>query len=369
MILQKLSILNYKNIKAAELDLSPGLNCLVGPNGAGKTNAIDAVHYLSFCRSALCAVDSQVMRHGEDFFMLEGRYQTDGGEPLSVYCGMKRGTKKHFKRDGKEYRRLSEHIGLVPLVSVSPADSLLIDGGSEERRRLMDIVISQYDRAYLDALARYSKALAQRNAMLRAEAEPDPELIGILEEQMAAEGEAIFARREAFVEELVPAFQHYYSVISSGRESVGIAYESHCWRGPLLDVIRRDRAKDRAVGYSLHGIHRDDLAFTLGGHPMKREGSQGQGKTFVVALKLAQFGFLSRTASRTTPLLLLDDVFDKLDAARVERIVALVSGEGFGQIFMTDTNREHLDGILRICSHDYKIFRVSDGEIKEGGDV
>lgn len=369
MILQKLSILNYKNIKAAELELSPGLNCLVGPNGAGKTNAIDAVHYLSFCRSALCAVDSQVMRHGEDFFMIEGRYQTDGGEPLTVYCGMKRGTKKHFKRDGKEYRRLSEHIGLVPLVSVSPADSLLIDGGSEERRRLMDIVISQYDRAYLDALARYSKALAQRNAMLRAEAEPDPELLGILEEQMAAEGEAIFARREAFVAELVPAFQHYYSVISSGRESVGIAYESHCRRGPLLDVIRRDRAKDRAVGYSLHGIHRDDLAFTLGGHPMKREGSQGQGKTFVVALKLAQFGFLGRTASHTTPLLLLDDVFDKLDAARVERIVALVSGQGFGQIFMTDTNREHLDGILRICSHDYKIFRVSDGEIKEGGDV
>lgn len=369
MILQKLSILNYKNIKAAELELSPGLNCLVGPNGAGKTNAIDAVHYLSFCRSALCAVDSQVMRHGEDFFIIEGRYQTDGGEPLTVYCGMKRGTKKHFKRDGKEYRRLSEHIGLVPLVSVSPADSLLIDGGSEERRRLMDIVISQYDRAYLDALARYSKALAQRNAMLRAEAEPDPELLGILEEQMAAEGEAIFARREAFVAELVPAFQHYYSVISSGRESVGIAYESHCRRGPLLDVIRRDRAKDRAVGYSLHGIHRDDLAFTLGGHPMKREGSQGQGKTFVVALKLAQFGFLGRTASHTTPLLLLDDVFDKLDAARVERIVALVSGQGFGQIFMTDTNREHLDGILRLSSHDYKIFRVSDGEIKEGGDV
>lgn len=369
MILQKLSILNYKNIKAAELELSPGLNCLVGPNGAGKTNAIDAVHYLSFCRSALCAVDSQVMRHGEDFFMIEGRYQTDGGEPLTVYCGMKRGTKKHFKRDGKEYRRLSEHIGLVPLVSVSPADSLLIDGGSEERRRLMDIVISQYDRAYLDALARYSKALAQRNAMLRAEAEPDPELLGILEEQMAAEGEAIFARREAFVAELVPAFQHYYSVISSGRESVGIAYESHCRRGPLLDVIRRDRAKDRAVGYSLHGIHRDDLAFTLGGHPMKREGSQGQGKTFVVALKLAQFGFLGRTASHTTPLLLLDDVFDKLDAARVERIVALVSGHGFGQIFMTDTNREHLDGILRLSSHDYKIFRVSDGEIKEGGYV
>ena len=173
MILQKLSILNYKNIKAAELSLSPGMNCFIGSNGAGKTNVIDAVYYLSFCRSALCAVDSQVMRHGEAFFMLEGSYQTDGGDPLSVYCGMKRGTKKHMKRDGKEYRRLSEHIGLVPLVSVSPADSLLIDGGSEERRRLMDIVISQYDRAYLDSLGRYNKALAQRNAMLRADAEPD----------------------------------------------------------------------------------------------------------------------------------------------------------------------------------------------------
>ena len=170
MILQKLSILNYKNIKAAELSLSPGMNCFIGSNGAGKTNVIDAVYYLSFCRSALCAVDSQVMRHGEAFFMLEGSYQTDGGDPLSVYCGMKRGTKKHMKRDGKEYRRLSEHIGLVPLVSVSPADSLLIDGGSEERRRLMDIVISQYDRAYLDSLGRYNKALAQRNAMLRADA-------------------------------------------------------------------------------------------------------------------------------------------------------------------------------------------------------
>lgn len=369
MILKKLSILNYKNIRAAELSLSPGINCLIGPNGAGKTNVIDAVHYLSFCRSAQCAVDSQVMRHGEAFFMLEGTYLTDGGEPLAVYCGMKRGSKKHFKRDGKEYRRLSEHIGLVPLVSVSPDDSLLISGGSEERRRLMDIVISQYDRAYIDALGRYAKALAQRNAMLRAEAEPDPELMGILEEQMAAEGEAIFARRDAFVGELEPVFRRFYDDISSGREDVGLTYESHCRRGPLLDVIRRDRAKDRVVGYSLHGVHRDDLTFTLAGHPMKREGSQGQSKTFAIALKLAQFEFLRRTPSRATPLLLLDDIFDKLDAARVERIVAIVSGEGFGQIFITDTNREHLDRILHLGSHDFKIFSVSDGEIKEVEDV
>ena len=369
MILQKLSILNYRNIKAASLGLSPRLNCFIGSNGAGKTNAIDAVYYLSFCRSAQCPVDSQVITHGQDFFVIEGSYLNDGGEPLALYCGMKRGTKKHFRRDKKEYRRLSEHIGLVPLVSVSPGDTLLIDGGSEERRRLMDMVISQYDRSYIDSLSRYAKALQQRNAMLKAEAEPDPELIGIWEEQMAAEGEAIFARREAFVRELVPVFNRYYDEIAGGRESVGVEYESHCRRGPLLEVIRRDRAKDRIVGYSLHGVHRDDLVFTLGGHPMKREGSQGQSKTFVVALKLAQFDFLRRTASRTTPLLLLDDIFDKLDAARVERIVGLVAGDGFGQIFMTDTNREHLDRILRACADDYKIFRVAGGEITEEAHV
>lgn len=365
MILQKISIINYKNIKAASLQLSPGINCLIGHNGAGKTNVIDAVYYLSFCRSAQCPVDSQVITHGQDYFMIEGVYRSDDGEPIDVYCAMKRGFKKHFKRNKKEYRRLSEHIGLIPLVAVAPGDSLLIDGGSEERRRLMDVVISQYDRAYIDALGRYNKALAQRNAMLKAEAEPDSELLDILEEQMAAEGEAIAAAREAFVKELAPVFREFYADISSGRESVGIAYDTHCHRGSLLDVIRRDRAKDRAVGYSLHGIHRDDLGFTLGGHPMKREGSQGQSKTFVVALKLAQFDFLRRAASKDTPLLLLDDIFDKLDAARVERIVRIVGGDGFGQIFITDTNREHIDRILRGCSHDYNIYNVDNGEVKE----
>ncbi len=369
MILQKISIINYKNIKAAGLELSPRLNCFVGRNGAGKTNVVDAVYYLSFCRSAVCPADSQVIRHGEDFFVLEGSYATDSGEPLAVYCGMKRGVKKRFKRDGKEYRRLSEHIGLIPLVAVSPADTMLIDGGSEERRRLMDMVISQYDRPYIDSLARYGKALQQRNALLRAEAEPDPALLDVLEEQMAAEGEAVFARREAFVSELVPVFRRYYAEISSGRESVSLDYESHCRRGPLLDVIRRDRAKDRIMGYSLHGVHRDDLLFTMGGHPLRREGSQGQSKTFVVALKLAQFEFLRRRGTGTTPLLLLDDIFDKLDASRVERIVALVSGDGFGQIFITDTNRSHLDSILSSRSGDYKIFNVDGGEVTEGSHV
>ena len=358
MILEKLTILNYKNIGEVTLDFSPKVNCFIGHNGVGKTNVLDAIHYLSFCRSSISTTDSQVIRHGEEFFMLEGRYSTDESEPESVYCGMKRGTKKHFKRNGKEYRRLSEHIGLIPIVMVAPADNMIIDGLSEERRRLMDMVISQFDHAYIDHLSRYTKALQQRNSLLRQEAEPDASLLDVLEDQMGYEGECVFAAREAFVNELIPVFQHYYEAISGGCEQVGISYESHCRRGPLAEVIRRDRFKDRAVGYSLHGVHRDDLLFTLGDHQMKREGSQGQNKTFAVALKLAQFDFLKRTASRTTPLLLLDDIFDKLDSVRVERIVEIVSSSGFGQIFVTDTNRDHLDKILARCGGDYKIFEV-----------
>ena len=358
MILEKLTILNYKNIGEVTLDFSPKVNCFIGHNGVGKTNVLDAIHYLSFCRSSISNTDSQVIRHGEEFFMLEGRYATDEGEPEIVYCGMKRGTKKHFKRNGKEYRRLSEHIGLIPIVMVAPADNMIIDGQSEERRRLMDMVISQFDHAYIDHLSRYTKALQQRNSLFRQDEEPDASLLDVLEEQMGYEGECVFAAREAFVNELIPVFQRYYEAISGGREEVGISYESHCRRGPLCEVIRRDRFKDRAVGYSLHGVHRDDLLFTLGSHQMKREGSQGQNKTFAVALKLAQFDFLKRTASRTTPLLLLDDIFDKLDSDRVERIVEIVSASGFGQIFVTDTNRDHLDKILARSGGDYKIFEV-----------
>ena len=375
MILKRLSILNYKNIGEAQLELSPKMNCFIGRNGMGKTNVLDAVYYLSFCRSANNPIDSQVIRHDEPFCMLEGEYveeQGDGSEEatLVVSCGMKRGQKKHFKRNKKEYKRLSEHIGLIPLVVVSPADTLLIEGMSEERRRLMDMVIAQYDRSYIDALSRYNNALQQRNSLLRqAESStsgftPDETLMQLWEEQMAEAGEQLFRKRTAFVDELTPVFQEYYQHISGHQEQVGLQYVSHCQRGSLLDVIRRDRHKDLAVGYSLHGVHRDDLEFTLDGHPMKREGSQGQNKTFVIALKLAQFDFLRRTASQTTPLLLLDDIFDKLDAQRVEQIVRLVSSDSFGQIFITDTNRDHLDQILTGSTLDYRIFHVENGEIQ-----
>lgn len=372
MILKKLSILNFKNIREASLEFSPKFNCLLGDNGEGKTNLLDAVYFLSFCHSAFTSVDSHVVRHEADFFMIEGTYGSDAdaveeGENSEniIYCGMKRGTKKHFKRNKKEYKRLSQHIGLIPLIFVSPSDTSLITGGSEERRRLMDIVISQYDATYIDTLQRYNKALLQRNQLLKQEEEPDVTLMEVLEEQMAHEGEAIFQKRKAFVDELIPVFQSIYQTVSQDHEKVSLGYVSHCQRGPLLEVIQRDRHKDRIMGYSLHGIHRDELEMMLGDYNIRKEGSQGQNKTFVIALKLAQFSFLKKTCSATTPLLLLDDIFDKLDAKRVEQIVRLVSSPDYGQIFITDTNRNHLDLVLSASDYDFTLFNVKDGVIEK----
>lgn len=365
MILEKLSIVNYKNILDATLNLSAKINCFIGHNGAGKTNVLDAIYYLSFCRSAFTNVDATVISHGQEFAVLDGSYVNEREEPMYLSCGMKRGQKKHFKRDKKEYKRLSQHLGVVPLIFISPSDSLLIEGGSEERRRLMDVVIAQFDAQFVEALTNYNKALQQRNALLKQEQEPDAMLLDVLEQQMAYNGEFVYKKREAFIQEFMPEFQHNYERISGGREQVALKYVSHCQRGNLLEVIQRDRMKDRAVGYSLHGVHRDELELTLDGYPMKRVGSQGQNKTFALALKLSQFSFLKKTSTKTVPLLLLDDVFDKLDADRVEAMVRLVSEDDFGQIFMTDTNREHLDQILRHTHQPYKIFSVMGGEITE----
>ena len=408
MVLQHLSIVNYKNIAGAELQFSPKINCLIGNNGAGKTNVLDAIFFLSFCHSAYSNQDALAIRHDQEFLVLEGEYnkaphhseeksQISNLKPqtIKLFCGLKRGQKKHFKRDGKEYQRLSEHIGLIPLVMVSPQDILLIEGSSEERRRLMDQTIAQRDRTYIDALNRYNKALQQRNALLRDEEhEPDAQLMDLLEEEMARQGETVSARRSALVEALTPTFQQFYQTVSNGQEHVALSYVSHCQRGPLLDVIRRDRHKDRAVGYSLHGIHRDDLEILIDGHPMRREGSQGQQKTFVIALKLAQYLYLddsqpsqysqssqqpqspqSSQSSQSSqqpqspqssqhPILLLDDIFDKLDASRVEQIIRLVATQQFGQIFITDTNRDHLDQILAHGDCDYRLFHVADGVIE-----
>lgn len=364
MILKRLSVLNYKNLEQVELDFSTKLNCFFGQNGMGKTNMLDAVYYLSFCKSAANPIDSQNIRHEADFFVIQGFYEEEDGSPEEIYCGMKRRQKKQFKRNKKEYTRLSDHIGFLPLVMVSPADAELIAGGSEERRRFMDVVISQYDKEYLDALIRYNKALLQRNTLLKSEVPVEEELFLVWEEMMAQAGEQVFRKREAFIREFIPIFQSFYAYISQEKERVGLTYTSHARDASLLQVLQESRTRDRIMGYSLRGIHKDELNMMLGDYPIKREGSQGQNKTYLVALKLAQFDFLKRTG-HTVPLLLLDDIFDKLDALRVEQIVKLVAGDNFGQIFITDTNRGHLDNILQKVSSDYKMFRVEQGVVTE----
>ena len=363
MVIENLSVLNYKNIEQADLDFSGKINCFIGVNGMGKTNVLDAVYYLSFCKSHSNPIDAQVVRHGEEMFMLQGTYLSDNGSTERISCGIRVGHRKSFKRNGKEYKRLAEHIGFVPLVMISPSDTSLIMDGSEERRRFMDTVISQYDIQYLDALLHYGRALQQRNNLLKGEAEPDPDMLDIYEEAMAQSGEYIYAERKKFAERLQPIFQTMYGNIAQTDEHVGLDYASHCERGSLAEQLRSGRARERIVGYTLHGIHKDELPMTLNGFPLKREGSQGQCKTYLVALKLAQFFFLKQAGSGQTPLLLLDDVFDKLDSRRVEQIVRLVSHDDFGQIFITDTNREHLDSILRQADCDYKLFTVDNGVV------
>ena len=360
MILEKLSLINYKNIQTASLELSPKINCLIGQNGVGKTNVLDAIYFLSFTKSANNAIDSMNLRHGEEVMMVQGTYDLNGTDE-TVNCAMKLHLRKRLMRNKKEYKRLTEHIGLLPLIMVSPNDIFLVSGGSEERRKFIDGLISQLHPDYLHLLARYNQALIQRNKLLKQDEDPDITLMETYEEVMADAGEQIYALRKELIDEFIPVFQHYYQRIAGNGETVSLTYTSHCERGPLIDIIQRDRQKDRIIGYSLHGIHKDDLEMTLDGYPLKKEASQGQNKTYLVSLKLAQFEFLKRTGSHTTPLLLLDDIFDKLDANRVESIVNLVCDDHFGQIFITDTNRENLDMILQRTTNDYKIFTVKNG--------
>ncbi len=361
MVLDNISIYNYKNLRQVQVSFSPNINCFIGHNGEGKTNLLDAIYYLSFCRSSTNTLDRYVVTHGEEAFSLEGRYRHDSATE-TIHCACVIGRRKIVRRNGKAYQRLTEHIGLLPLILVTPQDALLVEAGSEERRRFMDVVIAQYDQQYVEALANYNKALQQRNALLRSEA-PDLSLMEILEDAMAENGMVIYRKRESFITEFIPSFQRIYATIAAGKESVEMHYLSHCQRGDLLTTIREHREKDLLLGHSLCGIHRDDLDLLLDGYSIKREGSQGQNKTLVLAMKLAQFAFLQRTISRTTPLLLLDDIFDKLDAQRVEQIVALVAADTYGQIFITDTNRDHIDTILAASQSDYRLFHVEQGVV------
>lgn len=359
MILKQLSIINFKNIAQVDLDFSDNINCFLGNNGMGKSNLLDAIYYLSFCKSFTHVVDSQNIRHGEDFFMLQGFYERNGADEV-LSCGIRRRQKKSFKRNKKEYERLSDHIGFAPLVMVSPADTSLIQGGSDERRRFIDIVISQWDKPYLETLIRYNKALEQRNTLLRQEV-ADPMLYEIWEEQMSHAAAVVYDTRRRFLETFIPVFNKFYNLIAGGSEHVALAYRSHLAEGDLLQQLATSRSRDLILGYTTKGIHRDDMEMTLDDYPMKRIGSQGQCKTYLIALKLAQYEFLSHNGN-TSPILLLDDLFDKLDAERVERIMQLVSSDIFGQIFITDTNREYLDRIVKRTTADHCLYSVVNGE-------
>lgn len=365
MYIQQLSLINYKNFDQADLSFSEKLNCFIGNNGVGKTNLLDAIYYLSFCKSYFTSIEGMNIKHDTDFFVIQGTYSRSGSTE-NIYCGLKKQKKKLFKRNDKAYKKLAQHIGLLPLVMVSPADINLIIGGSDERRRFMDGVISQYDKQYLDTLLKYNRVINQRNILLKQFAEKnyfDNDSLEIWDEQLAHYGSIISNKRKHFIEDFLPVFQNYYSSISEDKESVNLKYTTQLDNNDFLTLIAENRPKDRVVKYSTVGTHKDDLDFYLGNYSMRKLGSQGQQKTFLIALKLAQYAFIQKV-SGLKPILLLDDIFDKLDAHRVKQIIAITSSKEFGQIFVTDTNREHLDQIIQQVGTDYRIFAVENGTVE-----
>ena len=373
MNLISLNILNYRNIREASLEFSPKLNCLVGLNGQGKTNVLDAIYLLSFAKSAFTSQDSLNITHGEEMALVQGVYSqqliANSQQPFTISCGLRKGVKKQFRKDKKDYPRLIDHIGLIPLVMISPSDQELIDEGSDERRRFMDVVISQLDRKYLDCLTKYNALLKQRNALLKQYAdspEPPHDLLEVLEWQMVEPAEYIFHARTAFFEAFEPYFAKTYAQISGSAEIPQLRYISQLQDRDLRKAYVKTRQRDLILGWTSQGIHKDDLDMRLGEFPLKQVGSQGQQRTFVLALKLAQALYLSNSqqpiANSQQPILLLDDIFDRLDSERVERIVEMVQSDDFGQIFITDTDRQHLTDILK-PNENAKIFHVENGQI------
>lgn len=396
MILRRLEIVNYKNIASAALDFGAGLNCFVGENGAGKTNVLDAIHFLSMCRSSLGTGDRANVRHGAEFFVLEGGYRDDRGRSLGVAASFSGGTNgaggsgggcKKVKCDGKEYERLSDHVGVVPIVMVSPADTFLVSDAADERRRWLNAFISQLDRPYLQALVRYNAVLAERNKLLKGgeQGYAVGEILDILDGQLVAHGEVIHALRAAIVERMRPLVAGYYARLADDREQVEMVYRSELNGRPFAEILADGRGRDLANGFTTGGVHRDDIVMRIGGHPLRRYGSQGQQKSFLVALKLAQFAVV-RDVTGERPILLLDDLFDKLDTGRVERLIALVSdgldagtyagvqaasdagavpmpatGGGSPQIFISDCNRTRLEAVLQRVGRQYSLFDISGG--------
>ncbi|MFZ5939617.1 MAG: DNA replication/repair protein RecF [Bacteroidota bacterium] len=362
MHLQTLSLLNFKNYADASLQFSEKINCFVGENGVGKTNLLDAIHYLALCKSSFNPVDTQNIRFDEEFAVIQGVYRKEEKEE-QIYCSIRRQKNKIFKRNKKEYQRLADHIGLFPLVMISPSDSSLITGGSEERRRFLNEVMAQFDRNYLENVILYNRALQQRNRLLKDFAVSGSfqrDLLEVWDEQLILYGEPVFRAREAFISSLLPVFREIYAHVSGHKEEVEMKYESPLHEATFRDLLALNLQKDRALQYTSAGVHKDDLVMTLGPLPLKKIGSQGQQKTLLVALKLAEFEYISREKG-LKPTLLLDDLFDKFDRNRVRQIIQLVAENRFGQIFISDTNEDRLLGIIREIPVAHRIFRISRG--------
>ena len=359
MYLKKLTLLNYKNISEATYSFDAKIHCFVGKNGVGKTNLLDAIYHLSIGKSYFNAVALQNIKHGEEFYMIEGEFEKE--ERLEhIVCSVKKGQKKVVKRNNKIYEKLSEHIGLLSVVMISPADNDLIVEGSETRRKFMDGVISQLNLKYLQDLINYQKVLSQRNALLKYFALNqtfDGLTLGIYNEQLALLGVDIFETRKEFIAQFVPIFNHYHQLIAENAEQVQLKYESQLSEKSFMELLNSSFPKDKILQYTSVGIHKDDLLLEIDHYPIKKFGSQGQQKSFLIALKLAQFDFLSQKSGHK-PILLLDDIFDKLDEFRVERLIKMVNENLFGQIFITDTHDERTEAVVRKTEQPYKMIRL-----------
>ncbi len=359
MYLQKLSLVNFKNIETQTFDFQSKINCFVGNNGIGKTNVLDAIYYLSFTKSYFNPIAGQNIRHGQDFFMIEGEYILDNRQE-NIVCSLKRGQKKTLKRNGKAYDKFSEHIGQLPLVIISPADRDLITTGSDTRRKFIDGVISQQNKQYLHQLLSYNKIISQRNALLKYFAINrtfDALNLNVYNEQLIKYGTEIYTTRKRFLEEFVPIFNKKYQIISGDREQVNLRYKSQLHEMDFKTLLKQSLGKDKIVQYSSSGIHKDDLSFEIGDYPIKKFGSQGQQKSYLIALKLAQFDFIKQQ-STVVPILLLDDIFDKLDESRVAHIINLVNNNEFGQIFITDTHFNRTEEVVKQSGNTYEIFKL-----------
>lgn len=365
MHLRSLSLLNFKNYPSLEINFGKGINCITGLNGEGKTNLLDAVHYLSFCKSFLNPSDNQNIHFNEPFFMIKGEFEI-GGEEHVFSCSLKRNERKQFRRDQKEYGKLSEHIGTIPLVLVAPSDAILITGGSEERRKFIDSVISQYDRPYLQDLIQYNKVLQQRNAFLKQAVELrhlDTEMLEVIDEQLISYGEPIYQKRKDFLKSFAPVFDRIYSVIAGGKEQAVVVHDSQLNEIRFPDLLKAARDKDVQVQYSSAGIHKDDLDFTINGFTVKKYASMGQQKSLLLSLKLAELEFLKDITGKN-PILLLDDIYDRLDAGRMSRLISLISNENAGQIFITDTSAERIYRLFSEESDNLRLFKVTNKNVE-----